>query len=119
MNPAENFILNKTEPYRSMLLHLQMVIEHTFPDAELKFKWKVPFYYVGKRPVCYLNQSKDYVDVGFWNSAHLNVNLEHMISAGRKMIKSMRYKSLEEINDKILFEILQNAYEIRDKKFWK
>ena len=119
MNPAEKFILNKTEPYRSMLLHLQMVIEQSIPDAELKFKWKVPFYYVGKRPVCYLNQSKDYVDVGFWNSAHLNVNLEHMISAGRKMIKSMRYKSLEEINDKILFEILQNAYEIRDKKFWK
>ena len=52
MNPAENFILNKPEPFRSMLLHLQMVIEHTMPDAELKFKWKVPFYYVNDRPIC-------------------------------------------------------------------
>lgn len=119
MNPAENFILNKSEPYRSMLLHLQMVIEHTIPEAELKFKWKVPFYYVGKRPVCYLNQSKDYVDVGFWNAAHLTVNVEHLTTAGRKMMKSMRYKSLEEINDQILIEILQNAHQIRDKKFWK
>ena len=42
-----------------------------------------------------------------------------MTTANRKMMKSMRYKSLEEINDKILIEILQNAYEIRDKKFWK
>ena len=119
MNPAENFILNKLEPFRSMLLHLQMVIEHTIPEAELKFKWKVPFYYVGKRPVCYLNQSKDYVDVGFWNAAHLTVNVEHITTAGRKMMKSLRYKSLEEINDEILIEILQEAYKIRDKKFWK
>ncbi len=65
MNPAENFILNKPEPYRSLLLHLQMVIELTVLDVELKFKLKVPFYYVEKRPVCFLNQSKDYVDVGF------------------------------------------------------
>ncbi len=119
MNPAENFILNKTEPYRSMLLHLQMVIEHTLPDVELKFKWKVPFYYVGKRPVCFLNQSKDYVDVGFWNAAHLTVNIDQLTTANRKMMKSMRYKSLEEINDQILVEILQDAYKIRDKKFWK
>jgi hypothetical protein len=116
MNPAENFILNKPEPFRSMLLHLQMVIEHTLPDAELKFKWKVPFYYVNDRPICYLNQSKDYVDVGFWNAAHLTVNLEHMTTAGRKMIKSLRFRSIEEINDKILVEILQNAYVIRNKK---
>jgi hypothetical protein len=117
MNPAENFILNKPEPYRSMLLHLQMVIDQAIPDAELKFKWKVPFYYVGKRPLCYLNQSKDYVDVGFWNAAHLTVNIDHLTTANRKMMKSLRYTSLNEINDKILIEILQEAFRIKDKKF--
>ena len=119
MKPAENYIINQTEPFRSMLLHLQMVIEHTIPDADLKFKWKIPFYYVGKRPVCYLNQSKDYVDVGFWNAAHLTIHLEQMTTAGRKMMKSLRYKSLEEIDDEILIKILQEAYQIRDNKFWK
>lgn len=117
MNPAENFILTKPEPFRSILLHLQLVIEQTIPDADLKFKWKVPFYYVGNRPICYLNQSKDYVDVGFSNASNLTVNLEHLTSAGRKMMKSMRYRTIEEIDHKILVEILQNAYEIRDKKF--
>lgn len=38
MNLAENFILNKPEPFRSMLMHWQMVIQHTIPEAELKFK---------------------------------------------------------------------------------
>ena len=119
MNPAENYLVNKPEPFRSMLLYLHMVIEQTIPYLELKFKWKVPFYYVGKLPVCFVNQSKDYVDVGFWNAAHLTVNVEHMTTANRKMMKSLRYKSLEEINDKILIEILQEAYKIRDKIFWK
>lgn len=119
MNPAEYFIISKSEPCRSILLHLKLIIEQTIPDAELKFKWKVPFYYIGKRPICYLNQSKDYVDVGFWNAAHLTVNLEHMTTAGRKMMKSLRYRSLEEIDDKILVEILQEAHKIRDNKFWK
>ena len=119
MNPAENYILNQPEPFRSMLLHLQIVIEHTIPEAELKFKWKVPFYYVGNRPVCCLNNTKGFIDVGFWNAAHLTVNVERMTTAGRKMMKSLRYKSLEDINDKILIEILLDAYRIRDKKFWK
>lgn len=34
-------------------------------------------------------------------------------------MKSLRYKSLDDVNDKILIEILQNVYQIRDKKFWK
>lgn len=119
MNPAENYILNKPEPYKSMLIHLKSIIEHTILEADLKFKWKVPFYYVDSHPICYLNQTKDYVDVGFWNAAHLTKNLEHMTTAGRKMMKSLRYKKLEDINDAILMEIVKEAYEIRDKKFWK
>lgn len=93
------------------------MIEQTIPNAELRFKWKVPFYYVGDRPICYLNQSKDYVDLGFWNAANLSVNLEYMTTAGRKIMKSLRYQTLEEINDEILVEILENAYHVKDKKF--
>ncbi|MFT6370855.1 MAG: hypothetical protein ACJAUQ_001538 [Maribacter sp.] len=38
MKPAENYILNQEEPFKSMLLYLQSVIERTVPDASLKFK---------------------------------------------------------------------------------
>lgn len=31
MNPAEDYILSQPEPFRSMLLHLQSVIEHRYP----------------------------------------------------------------------------------------
>ncbi len=119
MNPAEDYILNKPEPYRSILLHLQVIIEKTIPDAELKYKYKMPFYYISNRPLCYLNQSKDYVDLGFWNASHLTVHLEYMCTKGRKMMKSLRYKKLENIDEKILIDVLQDAYSVKDKKFWK
>jgi hypothetical protein len=80
MKPAETYILNQNEFYKSIVLHLQILIEHMFPDAHLEFKWKIPSYDIKKRPMCYLNQSKDYVDVGFWHSAHLTKYTEQMVS---------------------------------------
>lgn len=120
MNPAENYILNQPEPYRSILFHLQVIIKKTLPEADLKFKWKVPFYYFDKTR-CYLNmpKNKNFVDLGFWNAAHLTVHLDHMTIAGRKMMRSIRYKTLDEIDNKILVETLLDAYSVKDKKFWK
>lgn len=118
MNPAENYILNQPEPFRSILLHLQSVIELTVPGVDLKYKYRIPFYYIDGRPFCYLNQSQDYVDIGFWNAAHLSVHLELMHTKGRKVMKSLRYKSLEEVNNDILIAVLNNAYAVKDKKFY-
>jgi hypothetical protein len=119
MNPSEEYILNQSEPFRSILLHLQLVIENTIVGVDLKYKYKIPFYYIDGRPFCYLNQSKDYVDLGFWNAAHLTVHRELMVKKGRKMMRSLRYKRLEDINDTVLVEVLQDAFDVKDKKFYK
>jgi len=121
MNPAENYILNQPEPFRSMLLHLQSVIEHTIADLDLKYKYRIPFYYIEGKPFCYLNVAlkKKYLDLGFWNAAHLTKHLEHMTTEKRKVMKSLRYTSLEEIDDMILVEVLRDAYSARSKGFYK
>ena len=59
------------------------------------------------------------MDLGFWNAAHLTVNLEYLTTAKRKTMKSLRYKNLEEIDETILIEILNDAYTVKDKKFYK
>ena len=87
MNPAEAYILKQPEPYKSILMHLQVLVEHTLPEASLLYKWRIPCYYIGKRPICYLNQSKDYVDVGIWHSAHLSKKWDHhLITENRKVV---------------------------------
>lgn len=119
MNPAENYILNQEEPHRGVLLFLQAFIENTIPELELKYKYKIPFYYLEGRPFCYLNQSKDYVDLGFWMAAHIEKNKPYLTKAGRKLMRSLRYRSLEDINPEILGSVLKEAYELKDQKFYK
>jgi len=119
MNLAEDYIFNQPEPYRSMLMHLQAVIQHTLPEAELLYKYRIPFFYLSGKPCCYLNQSKDYVDVGFWHAARLTVYPEHMVTEGRKVMKSLRYKTLEEINDEVLIAVLKDAESFKGEKFFK
>ena len=121
MNPAEAYILSQNEPFKSILLHVKSVIELVIPEVELKFKWRIPCFYVGKSPICYLNVStkKNYVDVGFWNSAHLTEHLDKMVTEKRKVVKSLRYQSLEEIDNKVLMAVLKEAYAKRMKGFYK
>lgn len=119
MNPAELYILKQEEPFKSILLHIQLLIEHTLPGVELKYKWKIPCYYIGKKPICYLNKSKDYVDVGFWHSVHLTKYNEYLVTEKRKVVKSLRYKTLEDIDDEIFILILKEVYQHNDKGFWK
>lgn len=104
-----------------MLLHLQSVIELTFPEADMKYKWKIPCFYISSSPLCYLNvsQKKQFVDVGFWNSAHLTKHLDKMVSENRKVVRSLRYTSLEAIDDTILVTVLQDAFNVRNKGFYK
>lgn len=121
MNPAEDYILNQPEPYRSILLHIQVIIEHTIPHLELKYKWRIPCYYIGKKPICYLNASHkhQFVDVGIWHSAHLTKFDEYLVSENRKVVKSLRYKSLEEINDDIFIAILKEVEKYKEEGFYK
>lgn len=121
MKPAENYILNQPEPFRSILLHLQILIEGNFPEVDLQFKWKIPFYYLDGKPFCYLNPSKKkgFVDVAFWVSAHLKKYNEHLISENRKVVKSLRYFSVDDINEEILLSVLDEAHLLKDEGFYK
>ena len=121
MKPAESFILNQPEPFKSMLLYLQVFIEGNFPEVDLQFKWKIPFYYLNNKPFCYLNPSKKkgYVDVVFWVSAHLTKYNEFLVSDNRKVVKSLRYFHIDEIQEEILASVLQEAHELKDEGFYK
>jgi hypothetical protein len=121
MNPAEEYILNQKEPFRSILLHLKTVIESVIPEITMKYKWNIPCFYVNNRPICYLNTSvkKGYVDIAFWNSDHLTKHIELMVTEKRKVVKSLRYRNLEEINDEVLIEVLQEANSLKEMGFYR
>lgn len=60
---------------------------------------------------------KGYVNFGFWASTHLKFN-EHLVPDGRKVVKYLRYFKLEEINERVLFSILEEACSAKEKGFY-
>jgi hypothetical protein len=109
MKPAEEYILNQPEPYRSIIFDLQIVIQSQIPNLELLYKWKIPFYYYRGKPFCFINVShkRKYVDLGIVKGFQIKNHQEHLISENRSIMKSLRFSSLEEIDNKILIEIIQ------------
>ncbi len=111
MKPAEEYILNQPELYKSILLNLQVIIEKELPNAVLLFKWKIPYYYVNGKPFCFLNASHKgkYVDLAFNKGYQLQNHREFLVGEKRNTFKSLRYFSQEEINLTILKEIISEA----------
>jgi len=108
LNPAENYIINQPEPYRDILFFLQIVVEKTIPELELKYKYKIPFYYLNGKPFCYFNAShkKQFVDIGFCRGNQIEIYKEYLVSENRKKMTSLRYTSLAKIDNQILVGVL-------------
>lgn len=117
MNPAEAYILKQSEPYKSILLQLQAIIEAVAPNTELLYKWRIPFYYCNGIPLCYLNQSKDYVDLAFWHGERLQEFREYFVTTNRKSVTSLRYKSIDDIDDEVIIYVIQKQLEINTNPF--
>ncbi len=120
MNPAEAYILEQEEPFRSILLHIKSMVEVTIPEVDMRYKWRIPCFFAGKHPICYMKATpkKGFVDVAFWNSAHLTKHIELMVTENRKVVKSLRYSSLEDIDDTVLTEVVAESYALRARGFY-
>ena len=117
MKPAEAYILNQTEPYKTILLQLQVIIQSVAPNAEMLFKWKIPFYYCNGIPLCYLNQSKNYVDLAFWHFEVIEKYTEYFVDANRKSVRSLRYKTVDAINDDVVVYVIKQQLAINTNPF--
>lgn len=117
MNPAEAYILKQDEPYRSILIQLQAIIKAIAPNHELMYKWRIPFYYANGIPLCFLNQSKDYVDLAFWHGNQIKRFREHFVTTNRKSLTSLRFKSIEDINDEVVVYVIQEQLRINTNPF--
>lgn len=111
MKLTDDYIFQQPEKQQSILLHLISVFERQIPELELLFKWGIPCFYYKKKVFCYLNSSpkKGFVDAGFFKGFQLKHNQDCLVTEKRNTIKSLRYYSLESINNKVLEDVIQEA----------
>ena len=123
MKPVDAYFLNKKEPYQSIMLYVRSVILNTLPEVEERFSYKIPFYNIGKKPMIYLNilKGKDYVDVAFVQGILLEDQFPVLKNDNkRKQVRSIKLKSLEDLDHENFIELLQAATELlkKCKKAW-
>lgn len=117
MNPAENYILTQDEPFRTMLLTCQVLVEGTLSNFDLKYKWRLPMYYVADCPICYFNVTKGYFDLCFWVRDSWELHLDVLHSEKRKFVKSLRYTHPDEMDAQLIIACVQEAFRTRKKGF--
>jgi hypothetical protein len=111
MKPAEAYILNQKPEYQEILYYLIDTVQHIFPEAELLYKWKIPFFYIEKKPLIYFNvvEKKKHVDLGIFYGNKLQQNLEYFVNENHKLVKLLRYKELNSISHEILLQVLNEV----------
>jgi len=108
MKPAATYILSQPEPFKSILLELQVLIEHSAPEAQLLFKWHLPFYYLEGKMFCFLNFRKRFVDLSFVYGTDLSDPDQHLVAGeNRKRLRSLRYHKLEDIDAEVVIGFLE------------
>jgi len=111
LKPVDAYILQQPDVQRQILMHVIAVISKKLPTAELLFKYGVPYFYFRKKQFCYLavNVKKGFVDVGFAKGYQLKANQNVLVGENRNTVKSLRYFSIETINQTILEAVIDEA----------
>ncbi|MBL7472304.1 DUF1801 domain-containing protein [Robertkochia sediminum] len=109
MNPAEKYILQQREPWKDLLLQAKVFIERHVPEAEMRYKHGIPFYYLKNRPFCYLLATPKYADLGIVRGSLLTNNTDHLETGKRKTVRSLRYKKPEDMDVEVLESVLREA----------
>jgi hypothetical protein len=117
MNPVELYILNKKEPYQSIMLYIREVIFKTLPSVEEKFRYSVPYYTHKNKPMLYLNilKGKKYVDIAFVQGVLLEPDFSQLKNDNnRKQVRSLQVYNLEDFDELMFVALLKNASELLD-----
>lgn len=109
MNPAEKYILQQQGSWQELLIQLKVLVERGVPEADMRFKHGIPFFYVRNRPFCYLLATKKYVDLGIVRGSLLTNNTDHLEKGKRNTVRSLRYKKAEDLDVEVLESVLQEA----------
>lgn len=111
MRSIDEFIFKLPFEYQSIVIHLLEVIKIELPESVVLYKWGIPFVYYKDKPFCYLlpNMKLKYVDLGFVKGYLLKRNQELLNDRNRKMVKSLRFYSLEAINNNVVIDVLNEA----------
>jgi len=108
MTDVATYIADFEGPQKKLLRVLHELILNQF-DLQAKIRYRIPFYY-NKSWICYLNPIKENgVELCFLRANELSNESGALDFKDRKQVAGISYFSLEEIDERVLNPIIQEA----------
>lgn len=110
---VEDFNFGYEGATRAMLQYLDSLITQ-YPNVTSKIRYKIPFYF-RKSWVCYLNPRKDgAVELAFPRGNELMDEGGLLEAKDRKQVRSVTFKTLDDIDDLAIQQALNEAFLLDD-----
>ena len=108
MTQSQAFIYDHTGAQGEVLQYLYDMLM-SFPEMETKIRYRVPFFY-RKSWICYLNPKKDgCIELCFLRANEMSNEQGLLDFKERTQVAGVTYGSVKEINDELLWEVVQEA----------
>lgn len=95
---------------------LRALILDAAPGIVEEYKYRVPFYYVAGKPMCYLNVHRKGIDVGFWDGHRMQDDYGVFEDRGKKMIRHLHFTDREQVFAEHVLPLLYQAVDFARKR---
>lgn len=111
---VDQYINEFPENIQAITRTLRKLILNTSLNLVEEYKWSMPNYSY-KGLVCYLQASKNHVNLGFHNGNELEkLDVHHLLQGSGKTMRHIRIKSMEDINEEVITEFIEAAMVINE-----
>ena len=107
---VDSWIYEHDPAIRQIAMTLRNIILSTEPTLNETIRWGSPTY-EKKGKVCYITATDYYVTLGFFNGAMLT-NEQILLGSSRAKLRSIKVRSLEDIDTSFLRELTSEAVSI-------
>lgn len=112
---VDNYILSQDELSRQLIFLLRDIILSTTPEITERLSFNCPFYHY-KGMLCYISIEKKTVYIGFCRGVLLKEKYPILKIKNRKLIASISYKNMEEVDVDLIQNILKDSMKLNEKK---
>ena len=108
---VDQFIEVLPEKTQEITTYLRNIILETSENFTEEIKWGMPSYGIQKN-ICYLQPSKNHVNLGFYFGASL-LDKDNLLEGTGKQMRHIRIKKLDEIQPEKIKALIQAAIEFK------
>ncbi|WP_058305958.1 DUF1801 domain-containing protein [Gracilibacillus massiliensis] len=107
---VEQYIVKFPKNIQEITVDLHHLILNTSSEWTEEIKWGMPSYSIHKN-ICYLQASKNHVNLGFYHGAQLK-DTYHLLEGTGKQMRHIRVKRVEDIDEYTLEFYIREAIQL-------